>query len=101
MIVNSKKRKRDNSQVWFDNRCKENRKLYHRARSNYRKCKVKSNLDSLRNASRQYKKSIIIAIRTYHGDFNRNYVDYAHLIQRNFGACYVQMIERIKQITLN
>ena len=31
---------------------------------------MKSNLDSLRNASRQYKKSIKIAIRKY-GDFNK------------------------------
>ena len=31
----------------------------------------------------------------------RNYVDYVHLILRNFGVCYVQKIERIKQITLN
>ena len=56
---------------WFDSECKVKRKEYHNCKSKHRKSRNNVDLKNLRHASRNYKKTVKLAIHKYEQMFNK------------------------------
>ena len=59
------KSKKKTFKPWYDNDCKNLRSQYTSAKNIYRRCKSSNNLDTLKSASKMYKKEINTKMRIY------------------------------------
>ncbi|CAG2198547.1 SGLT4 [Mytilus edulis] len=81
---NGRKRKTNTNkkfQIWFDNKCFETRKIFHKARNRYSFVKNRENRDAMRKASKQYKNQM-----------NASYNKFQHSSEEDFDSlpCYTR-----------
>ncbi|CAG2217207.1 unnamed protein product [Mytilus edulis] len=72
---NGRKRKTNTNkkfQIWFDNKCFETRKIFHKARNRYSFVKNRENRDAMRKASKQYKNQMNASYNKFQHSSNDN-----------------------------